>query len=129
MQALECNLQNKIAVIKNKTAKNKTAKNNSLDITVMKSANMSHILKSSKNSEDPLTISKKNNEKLKARVANLEKSYEIMKTKCKAAEEQLEKERNDRNKYQEDYYKVKSSKEIVVKENKDLNEKVAFLQS
>ena len=124
MQTIERNLQNKITVIKNKISKN-----NSLNNTTMRSANMSNILKSSKGADDPLTASKRNNEKLKARVANLEKSYEVMKTKCKSAEEQLEKERADRNKYQEDYYKAKSRKEIVIKENKDLNEKVISLQS
>jgi len=86
-------------------------------------------LKSSKgSSEDPLAASKRNNDKLKARVTNLEKSYEMMKTKCKTLEEQLDKERSDRNKYQEDYYKMKSKKTISDKENKDLKDKMIQLE-
>lgn len=94
-------------------------KKNTLDTT----------LKTSKGvSDDPLAESKRNNNKLKARVANLEKSYDIMKAKCKTFEEQLEKERNDRNKYQEDFYKMKSKKTILEKENKDLKDRLTQLE-
>lgn len=125
LQTLERDYQNKVRVINSKLR----TLNNAPSNMSMRSANMSTVLKSSKNSEDPLATSKKNNEKLKARISNLEKSYEVMKTKCQTYEEQLEKERNERNKYQEDYYKIKSKKEIMSKENKDLITKVEELQA
>lgn len=95
----------------------------------IKSGHLNSSLKSSKgNNDDPLTVLKRANEKLKARVSNLEKSYELVKAKSKTYEEQLEKERNDRNKYQDDYYKVKAKKTIIEKENKDLKEKLTNLE-
>jgi hypothetical protein len=94
-----------------------------LNVSV-KSGHLNVSLKSSKGHEESLAVAKRANDMLKTRVSNLEKSYEIMKVKCKTVEEQLEKERTDRNKYQEDYYKMKSKKTITEKDNKDLKEKI-----
>ena len=86
-------------------------------------------LKSSKGSEDPLAASKRTNDHLKARIANLEKTYEVTKSKLEISDQTLEKEKAERNKYQEDYYRIKSKKSIIEKENKDLKDKVTELQN
>lgn len=79
LSTIERDYQNKVKIITSKL-RNNTNNLNGMNAS-MRSANMSTMLKSSKGAEDPLAASKKSNDKLKARVLNLEKSYEIMKTK------------------------------------------------
>ncbi len=125
------NLNKKITTVE-RDMRNKTrlviANKQNLSMST-KQNNMNTSLKSSKGSEDPLAASKRTNDHLKARVANLEKTYEIARSKLEVSEQSLEKERAERNKYQEDYYKIKSKKTIMEKENKDLKDKLTELQN
>jgi hypothetical protein len=117
LNKVERDLRNKVKLVMDK--KNNTLKQSQMNTTLKTSNGIS---------DDPLAASKRNNDKLKARVANLEKSYEMMKTKWKTFEDQLEKERTDRNKYQEEFYKMKSKKTILEKENKDLKDRLTQLE-
>ena len=124
-------LNNKLKTVE-KEMRNKTkilmANKQSLSMSI-KQNNINTSLKSSKGSDDPLAASKRTNDHLKARISNLEKAYEIAKSKLEIAEQTLEKERIDRNKYQENYFNVKSKKTILENENKDMKDKIVELQS
>ncbi|CAI2369423.1 unnamed protein product [Moneuplotes crassus] len=128
LKALEKKLESAQRDLRNKTQLIKQQKK--LDTSV-RYGGLNTSLRSSKgtNGDDPLAAAKKTIDKLKARISNLEKSYEVKKSKADTLEEQLEKEKKERNKFQENYYKIKTKKDSLEKDQKSYKERIAELEA
>jgi len=113
-------LRNKTQLLRQQNKLNSSGRNQTLNTSLRSSKGITM--------DDPMAKAKKNNDKLKARIINLEKSYEIMKTKSTSLQDQLEKERTERNKFQDNYYKVKAKKDSIDKDNKSLLAKITDLE-